>query len=54
VTPELLFTGTKSPLAAKEGNLRVLFMRKNVDEKAASQEEPEQPVAVEQMEAVAV
>ena len=60
-TPELLFTGTKSPLAAKEGNLRVLFMPKNVDEKAAAQEEPEQsgsmetePVAVEQMEAVAV
>ena len=22
-TPELLFTGTKAPLAAKEGNLRV-------------------------------
>ncbi len=59
VTPELLFTGTKSPLAAQEGNLRVLFMPKNVDEKAASGE-PEQPatveqesVVVEQMEAVA-
>ena len=58
-TPELLFTGTKSPLAAQEGNLRVLFMPKNVDEKAAS-EEREQPatveqdtVVVEQMEAVA-
>ena len=46
-TPELLFTGTKSPLAAQEGNLRVLFMPKNVDEKAAS-EEREQPAAVEQ------
>jgi hypothetical protein len=60
-TPELLFTGTKSPLAAKEGNLRVLFMPKNVDEKVAAAEEPEQPgttepesVAVEQLEAVAV
>ena len=60
-TPELLFTGTKSPLAAKEGNLRVLFMPKNVDEKVAAAEEPEQPtpleaepVPVEQLEAVAV
>jgi len=60
-TPELLFTGTKSPLAAKEGNLRVLFMPKNVDEKVAAADEPEQltsmeaePVAVEQLEAVAV
>jgi hypothetical protein len=59
ITPELLFTGTKSPLAGQEGNLRVLFMPKNVDETATSGE-PEQPatveqesVVVEQMEAVA-
>jgi hypothetical protein len=59
-TPELLFTGTKSPLAAKEGSLRVLFMPKNVDEKVAAAEEPEhpvplepEPIVMEQLEAVA-
>ena len=61
VTPELLFTGTKSPLAVKEGSLRVLFMPKNVDEGASMDEDGEhpvsmeaEPVAVEQLEAVAV
>ena len=52
-TPELLFIGTKSPLAVKEGNLRVLFMPKNVEDKISRSEEAE-PVTVEQGEAVAV
>jgi len=46
-TPELLFTGTKSPLAAKEGNLRVLFMPKNLDEGASIDKDAEQPVSME-------
>ena len=45
-TPELLFTGTKSPLAVKEGNLRVLFMPKNVEDNVTAAEEAEQPVAM--------
>jgi len=60
-TPELLFTGTKSPLAVKEGSLRVLFMPKNVDEGASTDENAEhpvsseaEPIAVEQLEPVAV
>ncbi len=52
-TPELLFIATKSPLAVKEGNLRVLFMPKNVEDKISRSEEAE-PVAVEQVEALAV
>ena len=52
-TPELLFIGTKSPLAVREGNLRVLFMPKNVEDKISRSEEAE-PVTVEQGEAVAV
>lgn len=60
-TPELLFTGTKSPLAAKEGNLRVLFMPKLVDERVSADHQSEhsgstdgEAVAVEQVETVAV
>ncbi len=58
-TPEVLFAGTKSPLAVKEGSLRVLFMPKNVDEGNPTEEESEQPastdaepIAVPQMAAV--
>ena len=60
-TPELLFTDTRSPLAVREGNLRVLFMPKNMDDKVSTAEDAEkpvsmdaEPVAVEQVEAVAV
>lgn len=60
-TPELLFTGTKSPLAVKEGCLRVLFMPKNVAEVVLKDEDAEQPVSaeaasvvVDQLEAVVV
>ena len=59
-TPELLFTGTKSPLAAKEGNLRVLFMPKNVDDGVTAEESGHpvstdaEPVMVEQAEVAAV
>ena len=59
-TPELLFTDAKSPLAVKEGNLRVLFMPKNMEEEVSSSETAEQsdskdsePVEVAQVEAVA-
>ena len=45
-TPELLFTGTKSPLAVREGSLRVLFMPKNMDDTVSSSEEAGQPVPV--------
>ena len=60
-TPELLFTGTKSPLAVKEDNLRVLFMPKNVDERVSADDRSEHSgatedelVAVEQVDAVAI
>ena len=46
-TPELLFTGTKSPLAAREGNLRILFMPKNVEEEVAPEQEPEPATSIE-------
>jgi len=46
-TPELLFTDAKAPLAAREGNLRVLFMPKNMDDQVFAAEEKEQPVSAE-------
>lgn len=46
-TPELLFTDAKAPLAAREGNLRVLFMPKNMDDQVFRAEEKEQSVPVE-------
>jgi len=46
-TPELLFTDAKAPLAAREGNLRVLFMPKNMDDQVFRAEEKEQSVLVE-------
>jgi hypothetical protein len=52
-TPELLFTAAKAPLAAREGNLRVLFMPKNMDDQVSNAEEKQPPVSVE-AESIAV
>jgi hypothetical protein len=46
-SPELLFTAAKAPLAAREGNLRVLFMPKNMDDQVSNAEEKQPPVSVE-------
>ena len=46
-TPELLFTDAKAPLAARKGNLRVLFMPKNMDDQVFKAEKKEQLVPVE-------
>ena len=51
-TPELLFTGTKAPLAAKEGNLRVLFMPKHVDDVVVDKESEHSPSTDAELEKV--